>query len=210
MKDMKLYLGSYKVAVPEALLALLPDKPHKVRMALIPNAQDYYAERARDFKVAESVKYFKKLGFRPEVVDLRFYKQRELAKTLQDYDCIWVLGGNTFCLRVEMQRSGLDKIIKKLVKEGLVYGGESAGAIVAGPTLRGIELADEPAYADKKIFSGLGLVPQIVISHADNLQYAPLIKQIAKMYVDNPNRVVLNDNQALIINNHHHKIVTGA
>jgi len=57
------------------------------------------------------------------------------------------MGGNTYVLRYEMRRSGFDVIIKDLLAAGIVYGGDSAGALVAGLSIAGVESADEPEFA---------------------------------------------------------------
>ncbi len=61
---------------------------------------------------------------------------------------IWVMGGNTYCLRYEAQRSGLEAVIRDLLENGMVYGGDSAGALLAGTSIAGIESADNPAFAE--------------------------------------------------------------
>ena len=206
---MKLYLSSYRIPVPEALSALLPAAPARTRMALIPNSKDYYAQRARSFKIKQHVEELQTMGFRPDVLDLLdFDTPGPLAAKLKEYDFIWVAGGNTFNLRFEMERSGFDRIIRELVEGGLVYGGDSAGAIIAGPTLQGVELADEPEFAEKHIETGLGIVPDIVIPHADSAMYGDPIARMIEMYEGRPGVTVLNDNQALVIDGDTRTVVT--
>lgn len=206
---MKLYLSSYRVPVPEALTGLLPKPPAETRLAIIPNAKDYYAERARNFKIEDVTTYFENLGFKPDVFDLLdFNDASAVAAKLKDYELLWVSGGNTFNLRFEMQRSGFDQVIKEAVEAGLVYAGDSAGAIIAGPTLEGVGWADEPAFAEKAIEEGLRIVPQIVIPHADSHEYGEVTAKIAELHKDKPDVVVLNDNQALVIDGDRHEIVT--
>jgi peptidase E len=59
-------------------------------------------------------------------------------------DMFWATGGNAFVLRKALQRSGVDQVLDARVRAGsLAYGGSSAGACVAGSTLRGLELIDD-------------------------------------------------------------------
>ena len=52
-----------------------------------------------------------------------------------------MVGGNSFLLLRAMKQSGFDKLIVPLVENDiLVYAGFSAGAVLATPTLHGIEL----------------------------------------------------------------------
>lgn len=106
---------------------------------------------------------------RPTLVDLRnFSDSSALAGQLAGYDMRWVMGGNTFCLRYEMRRSGFEKALPLLLRQGIVYAGESAGAVVAGTSLTGIEAADDPEFAETPIKEGLGLVPYFVLPHVDS------------------------------------------
>ena len=67
-----------------------------------------------------------------------------------------------------MKASGADKIITELVKQGKVYSGASAAAVVAGPTLRHFDALDDPNEAREVIWEGLHLVDFVVIPHVDN------------------------------------------
>ena len=104
---MKLYLSSYRLPVPKELCDLVGKQITDIKIALIPNAKDYYAKKAREIKIGAYVEYFKKLGFAIEVIDLRSINSvRAIEEIFQDYDVAWACGGNTFCLRYEMYRSG--------------------------------------------------------------------------------------------------------
>ncbi len=205
---MKLYLSSYRVPVVDALTALLPNTPQKTKMVIIPNAGDYYATRAQNYKIQEVCTYFRLLGFQPEVVDLRKHDKASLAAALENAELIWATGGNTFCLRYEMQRSGFEELLGPLLKRGVVYGGDSAGAIVVGPTLKGVEFADEPEFAEAHIEEGVGVIPDIVIPHADNMSFGDSITRMIELYKEDERAVILNDNQALVIDGNHRQIVT--
>src|ERR1044071_3786501 len=122
---MKLYLSSYRIPSPHALAQLINISDRPATVAIIPNAKDYYANRARAFKIEQTKQFLIEQGFAPTVLDLREYDNPEaIKKALQGVDMLWVGGGNTFCLRYEMQRSGFEHIIAELLENGLVYAGE--------------------------------------------------------------------------------------
>lgn len=206
---MKLYLASYRIPTLKDFTALIGKNPADTKLAMIPNAKDYYAERARDYKNNVVLSFLKDAGFDAEIVDLRGYDQASLKEKLQSFDAVWVAGGNTFNLRYEIKRSGLDNILKELLKNGLVYGGDSAGAIVVGPTLKGTETADEPEFAEQILWDGMNIIDKIIIPHADNVSMHEALEPMLEMYKDHPNAVVLNDNQAYIINGENEQLVTG-
>jgi len=169
---MKFYLSSYKLGNEvNVLKALIPTNK---KTAFISNALDFSSDLERRKKSEQSdIDDLTSLGLDVELVDLREYfgRQDELEKKLSGYGVIWVRGGNVFVLREAMKRSGFDVILEQLVqKEGTLYGGYSAGVCVLAPTLRGIELVDDPnvkPYGDEleTIFEGLNIIDYSVVPH---------------------------------------------
>lgn len=201
LRYMKLYLSSYRVPTPHNLFALLPKPPAECKLAIIPNAKDDKLPEERWQKLDELTADLQKLGFKTiDIVDLREYDDGEqLYSVLLGYDVLWAAGGNTFVLRSEMRRSGFENVINKLLAEGKVYCGESAGAIVAGLTLQGAEVGDDPQLADQVIVEGLHLVDRIIAPHADSLDFPEYINHMRQLYKDSNLVTYLNDDQALIV-----------
>lgn len=208
---MKLYLSSFRIPDLAALSDLVGKVPADTKVALIPNAKDYYAPRAKAVKTSEMVEYLTDLDFEVTVVDLDDYPDNpeDLHAILSQHDLIWVRGGNTFCLREAMRSSKFDEIIGEVIKGGVVYGGDSAGACVAGIDLHGIELADDPEFAETVIWEGLNLTPHYFMPHADNDEFAHFTEQLRNDRGDDPATVVLNDDQAWIESNGQGRVVTG-
>jgi dipeptidase E len=205
---MKLYLSSIGIPTPEDLVSLLGKPLDHASAVLIPNAKDYYSERAWNVKVNGAATYMKDLGFKVTIADLRLYiDAATLKEDLQGHDLIWGLGGNTFVLRYEMRRSGFDKIIVDLLKQGVVYGGESAGALVAGLSIAGIESADNPAFTAEVITEGLGFVPYVVLPHTDNPEFGDVIPTVRDLQEGKRDIIGLKDNQAIIFEDSKHEIV---
>ena len=93
----------------------------------------------------------------------------EYEDALRAADCIWVTGGNTFFLWHHMRRAGVDKLVKRRVASGCLYVGQSAGAIVAGTTIRTAFWKgwDDPAaagpavdWSDEANLRGMGLTAE--------------------------------------------------
>ena len=205
---MKLYLSSYRIPAPEALTNLIGAAPGDTRVALLPNAKDYYADRARDFKLRQTADYFGSLGYHTtEIVDLRTFDSADsLYQRLGGFDLIWAGGGNTFCLREAMQASGFETALPRLLADGKVYAGESAGAIVAGTSLRGIEQADEPAFAGHTFWAGLCLVDKFILPHVDNPGYQEAMAH-ARACHEASTVVALKDAEAYIVDGEAARIV---
>ena len=171
---MRLYLASDRV---DARLGdLLRLAGHGARVAVISNAVDFIAPTSRaDYArtVFDPVANFRDHGLEAYDLDLRRFFQRPAAllNELTSVQLVWATGGNAFLLRRAMRQSGFDAIAPGLIwNEQLAYGGWSAGACVAGPSLKGLELMDDPAvlaegYDPEPVWEGLGLVDAAIVPH---------------------------------------------
>jgi len=170
---MRLYLSSERLGARAGALLDMLSGP---RVAVIANGYDGASAAAREIyrtEVYDPVTEFKALGLDPHEVDLRahFGDAPSLRQRLEDYHLVWVMGGNSFVLRRAMKQSGFDRIIRdRLETDTIAYGGYAAGAVVAGPTLRGLELMDDPfelpeGYDEPLVWTGLGLTPFAIVPH---------------------------------------------
>jgi dipeptidase E len=170
---MRLYLSSERLGERAgALLAIVNGK----RVAVIANGYDASAPLGRNHyraEVYDPVAEFQSLGLQAEELDLRAYfgDSARLRQRLSAFDLVWVMGGNSFVLRRAMRSSGFDTVIRELLEaDAIAYGGYAAGAVVAGPSLRGLELMDDPwelpnGYDEPLIWHGLGLTPFAIVPH---------------------------------------------
>jgi dipeptidase E len=168
---MKVYLSSYFFGKNAHQLATLVADKRKV--GIIQNAGDLYGNEKRSFYFGAEAKKFEQLGFEAEELDLRKYfnEKGKLKRVLSNYGLIWVMGGNSFVLRRALKQSGADELLKELiVNNKIVYAGFSAGAVVATPTLHGIELIDDPNetpenYNPEIVWEGMGFVDFSIAPH---------------------------------------------
>jgi dipeptidase E len=169
---MKLYLSSLGIPDPKAYQRLFGK--HKGRIAVIATAWNVApAEKSRPF-IEHVIAALTDMGFIPFMLDLRDYdgKTDALAEKFADCSGVWVTGGNTFYLSYHMHQSGFDTLLPHLLRQGFVYAGESAGAVIAGKTLHGIEVLDDPSLAPETIWEGLCLVDYGIIPHWGKPKYA--------------------------------------
>jgi len=207
---MRLYLSSYKIGNKSSELPLLVG-PNK-HVALIPNALDVYEDSQRKTdSINENIQSIVDLGFSAEVLDLRKYfnKNKELETELKKYGMVWVRGGDAFVLRKAMRQSGFDKIIiDMLKKDEIVYGGYSAGIVVAGPSLKGFELVDKGGnlnpngYENEIIWDGLGLIDYILVPHykSDHPESYLVDKVVEKLKSEKVKHKTLRDGDVYIVN----------
>lgn len=207
---MKLFLASLAINDQQAVeLAKLVGKDQKhIKLVLIENAAD--PEEGSAEWVKQNRAMIQSHEFDVEIIDLLKYrgKTSELRDKLASKDVIWCGGGNTFYLRWLLQDIGADTIIRELVEQGIVYGGGSAGAIVAGPTLKHFEAADDLKDAPEVIMDGLHFTDSVVVPHMDNAKFAAVIHGINdKLTADGFKTVPLGDARALVINGSEQKVI---
>ena len=172
---MRLYLSSFRVGNrPEELLRLLDGDN---RTGLVLNADDYKSPQDRSLSLQREFDELRALGLQPSEIDLRDYFGRPgaLQQHLTHFSLVYVRGGNPFILRRAFSQSGADDIIEGLLaKDAIVYGGYSAGAIMLGPSLRGIETIgtseDDPAvvpdgYLSEPLWQCLHVIPYAIVPH---------------------------------------------
>ncbi|PIR98270.1 MAG: hypothetical protein COT89_00045 [Candidatus Colwellbacteria bacterium CG10_big_fil_rev_8_21_14_0_10_42_22] len=177
---MVLYLSSNGFPTRTQFKQLVGKKYNEAKVGFIMNAVDWRKPAERRVRYAKTAKRFKGFGIKPELLDLRKFYDREpksLLKKLQQYDLLWVRGGNTFFLRYVMNRSGFDRVIKEALKGGLVYAGESAGSLVMGPTIKYIDSADDPSVVPKVIWRGIGLVDTVPLPHWGTRRYGSVLEE---------------------------------
>lgn len=174
---MKLYLSSYKLGDEIETLKQWLASTQK-RVGYIPNAFDFTGmpPENRMKHMEFDMEELKALGFTVEVLDLRDYfgKKDRLREKLKHLDMLWVSGGNTFVLRQAMRLSGFDELIEELKQRGdFVYGGYSAACCVLSPSLKGLQIVDDPSNhpyegAKETIWEGLALIDYAFLPHFDS------------------------------------------
>ncbi|GAA4471493.1 hypothetical protein GCM10023094_02300 [Rhodococcus olei] len=206
---MRLFLASYRFgAHPDRLLRLV-GRPG--RAAVVANAADAWGP-ARASAVVSDLVPLRRMGFDAREVDLRDFvgAPDRLRAELSGHDLVWVRGGNTFVLRAQLARSGADTVLTDLLREdALVYAGYSAGACVMAPSLRGLELVDDPGEVEPTcgvpvIWDGLGLIDDAIVPHYRSPGYEPaesaLIEEIVHRYRrDGITHRALTDDEVIVV-----------
>jgi dipeptidase E len=139
---------------------------------------------------------FSALGAGVRELDLRLYFSRPdaIAHELANCDLVWAGGGNAFTLLAAMKQSGFVGALGALLDEDrIAYGGHSAGAIVATPSLRGIELVDSadpadampPGYPASVHWDGMGLVTYSIVPHFKSAHWeSERMNEVVKYFED--------------------------
>ena len=112
----------------------------------------------RDAYAAQARARFEKMGYALDSIHLA----KDQREALTDSDAIFIGGGNTFRLLKALYDRDLLEPIRRRVEGGAPYVGSSAGANVAGPT---IKTTKDMPIVQPPSFDALGLVPFQISPH---------------------------------------------
>ncbi len=205
---MRMYLSSFRVGDhPDRLVALMRRPGPAV---VIANSCDTAPPERRAAEVQRELDALGSLGIEATELDLRDYvdNRDRLADDLAGCELVWARGGNTFLLRHALAVSGGDEVLTDLLgRDAIVYAGYSAGACVLAPSLRGLELCDQPddvpaTYGVPARFDGLGLLDRPFVPHLDSPDHAEtgLVAKVADRYrAEGTAFHALRDGQVLVV-----------
>lgn len=169
---MKLYLSSYQFGDdPQKLADLFTGNKG---VAIVPNALDPYTDTVRrEANLKQEMDGLQNIGLTPGILDLRKYfgKPDELQEIIAGYNGVWVVGGNTFTLRKAYRETGFDSwLYENRENRNFVYAGYSAGICLLAPSLKGLEIVDDPnivaeGYRPGIIWPGVGLIDFAIAPH---------------------------------------------
>jgi len=176
----------------QKLIELLQGSADALSAVIITTASAEWKEKNKH--AVESKQVLEDIGFKEVAfLDIEF----ENPKNLENYDVIYISGGNPFYLLYHLKKSGADKIISELAAKGIIIVGVSGGGVVLGPNI------DIVNYFDKKLnivklkdLTGLGLTDIIIYPHYKSKVENEIKKSEAKF---NCRIKRLNDNQAIVI-----------
>src|SRR3989344_1805661 len=118
----------------DIFLSLVPKPPKDISVSYITTAS--FGEEGDKSWVNNAKKQLQSLGISNiEDLDIRGKNSKDLYETLSQKDIILVNGGNTFYILKYSRESGFDKVVKRLINEGKIYIGVSAGSYIACPTI---------------------------------------------------------------------------
>jgi len=215
-----MFLSSFRIGDhPERLVALVnPPGP----AAVIANALDADPDDVRRRGVQRELAALQELGFEADELDLRAYfgAPDQLTRELTRYQLAWLRGGNVFLLRSALAQSGADAVLADLLhRDALVYGGYSAGVCVLGPTLHGLETADDPdavpaTYGVPTNWDGMGVLEYTIVPHYQSPGHpaTALMELVAQRYrAGGAPHQTLRDGQAIVIDSgdHHPRVTAG-
>lgn len=83
-----------------------------------------------------------------------------------DYDAIYMMGGNTFYLLDIIRKTNVSQKIKEAINNGIIYIGSSAGSEILGNSIE-VALPYDDNLVNMTDFTGLKIIDSIIIPHAN-------------------------------------------
>lgn len=195
---MKLFLTSYLAGAKELVQNFLTQNDVQ-EILFIPTAAN--VEEYQDY-VDEEIAVLKESGYNVTILDVATTPHNKSVQAIKNSRCLCISGGNTFYLLQELKRNGLLDLIKQRVQDGMLYIGESAGAIIACPDISYNQIMDDKAVATELTnYSGMGVVDYYVLPHNGEFPFVETTAQTIKVYGEKINLVPLNNSQAVVVEN---------
>jgi dipeptidase E len=188
-----------------AIKDFVTKEPSRLKLLFIPTAGNTYDNI---WWIDKDRSVLHELGFKMTDLDIEGTSANELGKAIDNTDIVYIAGGNTFFLLQQLRKTGFDNLIKTFVKNGGLYVGASAGAIIVGPEIEPARQFDDPDHlVDMTSTSGLGLVKFIPFPHYDMADRTQTIQKIVSEYSDKYTVVTMTDDQVIIVNGDQHQVV---
>jgi len=194
-----LILTSSNAFVTQHFIRHLPKSPKELKLTFIPTAAD--VETGSLEWLNQDREALVTAGFQVTDFTLTGKSPTQTKSMLDQTDFVFVSGGNTFYLLQEMNKSGFSKMIKEYVGRGLIYGGTSAGSVVASPDISVIQLLDDPSLAPELTsYLALNLTDVLVLPHWGSPHFHDdYAKMTAENYKTGSKVILLTDDQYLLI-----------
>lgn len=138
------------------------------------------------------------LGANITAVQLEDYKDSKVLQELEHKDILWFAGGASGYLMYWIRRCQLDTYIPKLLKEGSIYVGSSAGSMITAPNLHVSEWYIGEHEVGSSIIPGLSLVDFEIYPHYED----NLLPEIKKHWKGNK-LYLLKNGEAITVEDSH-------
>ena len=202
----QLFLCSYFAGVKNLFSDYVKEKNLEKKVLFIPtagNKEDYTAY------IDEAQQTFRDLGFEIEILDIASCDRETAQAKIFQSKIIYVSGGNTFYLLQELNKKQLLPLIKEQIRDGLVYIGESAGAIITAKDIDYNKLMDDKTVATELFdTAGLGEVNFYILPHYGEEPFTDSSQKTFEMYKNQLDLMRINNSQAVIVNDKEIKVVS--
>ena len=131
-------------------------------------------------------------------LDFSTEKKDKIIKILEATDLLYISGGNSFFLLQEIEKKDLKEVISEKISRGMIYVGESAGAIISAQDIGYSALMDDQSNAQHlKSTAELGLISKYIVPHFGEIPFVESAQAIVDKYTDLD--LLLMDNHTAVL-----------
>ncbi|MEX2804314.1 Type 1 glutamine amidotransferase-like domain-containing protein [Streptococcus sp. H31] len=194
---MTLFLTSSFAETKDLLLTVLnKDKIGKDMLFITTAAQ---VEEYRHF-IDQVYKGFEEIGLTVTAADIAEMSEKDAARKIETCSVLAVSGGNTFYLLQELKKKNLLSLICRRLSEGMLYAGESAGAIITAPDISYAGIMDSSDLAPELTdTTALALVDFSILPHFGEEPFVTACQQTIEEYRDKVQLLPINNHQAVLV-----------
>ena len=188
----KLFLTSYLAGTKNLVKEFLKDVPEK-EITFVPTASN-----TEDYKgyVDEAKQAFLKLG-----LDISKTEKQKIENILKDTKILYVSGGNVFYLLQELKRKKILDTIKDKISNGMLYIGESAGAVITSKNIEYIQIMDNKEIApDLDNYEAMNITDFYILPHNNEFPFVESAKETIKIYENKLNLLPISNSEAVFVN----------
>ena len=161
--------------------------------------------------IDEALLAFEDLGFQVELLDISACDRETAQAKIFQSKLLYVSGGNTFYLLQELKKRQLLPLIKEQIADGMVYVGESAGAIITAKDIDYNKIMDDKAVAEELYDTeGLNEVDFYVLPHLGEEPFVESSQATLDTYSAQLNLLSLNNHQAVLVEGEEVKVLEEA
>ena len=194
----QLFLCSYFAGVKELFRQYVSEKQLGKQVLFIPTAGN--VEEYRGY-IDEALQTF-------EVLDISACDRETAQAKIFQSKLLYVSGGNTFYLLQELKKKQLLSLIKEKITDGMIYVGESAGAIITAKDIDYNKIMDDKAVAEElHDTAGLDEVDFYVLPHVGEEPFVESAQATLDIYSDQLNLLPLNNHQAVLVEGEEVKVL---
>ncbi len=194
-KARTILLTSNGMQMKNEIIKLLQKPAYDITVAFITTASK--PQENKDF-VKRNYDIMKEMGFNVQEIDIEGKTEIQVFKMIELKDIIFVEGGNTYYLLKAMRKCHFERTVKKLLKQGRVYLGSSAGSIVAGKSIKTAGWIGDENIVNLKNLKGMNLVPFDIIPHYTE-ELDTIIKKKMPFRWQRKKLKILKDDQAILV-----------
>lgn len=153
-----------------------------------------------DFHIKYSKELLSEMGLIVDELEISTASYLDIENKLENNDYIYVVGGNTFFLLQEMNKSGAGNLIKMQINAGKLFIGESAGSILLAPDIEYSKDTDNPLAAPQlKTYEALDIIDFYPVPHDKDDSLKEAVEILISKYGTQLPLVPFSNSQAILV-----------